>query len=131
MSLLTDLRAAAPVDADENPWLTFKRAMPLLVPDLEVTKLETGSDGRVGVRGRTPMKGTGRYYFVLTLDPVGTGREDGTRLVRLGVSSYRDECDAMLYDRPFHTYVDPQPGAVAVWMAGVLLTEDAYSERRG
>ena len=77
------------------------------------------------------MQGKGRYYFVLAMEGVGAGREDGTRLVRLGVSGYRDEADALLYDNPFFAYVDPQPGAVAAWLTGVLLTEGVYSERRG
>lgn len=129
MSLLTDLRAAAPAELDESPWLAFRRAMPVLVPGLEITKLETHNNGRVGARGKTPMQGTGRYYFVLVLDPIGTGRADGRRELRLGVSKYRDEADSMIYELPFTTWVDPRPGAVAVWLAGVLLTRTPYSPR--
>jgi hypothetical protein len=130
VSLLGDLRAAAPTDVTESPWRAFTRAMPLLVPDLEITKLETHADGRMATRGKSPMAGQGRYYFVLTMGGIGTGRADGTREVRLGVARYRDEADASLYDRPFMAWLEPQPGVVAVWLAGVLLVEDPYSSRR-
>ena len=129
MSLLQDLRAAAPAELDESPWLAFRRVMPILVPGLEITKLETRSNGRVAARGKTPMRGAGRFYFVLILDSVGTGRASGMRELRLGISKYRDEADMMIYDRPFSTWVDPQPGAVAVWLAGVLLTRTLYGSR--
>lgn len=130
MSLLADLRAAAPTDVDEPPWMTFKRVMPLLVPGFEIVKMDTYSDGRVGLRARTPMEGKGRYYLVMVLEPVGTGLKDGRREVRLGVAKYRDEADVMIYDRPFRAFVDPQPGAVAAWLTGVLMTQDPYSPRR-
>lgn len=126
MSLLGDLRAAAPVDVDEPPFFLLKRALPLLVDGAEVTKVETFSDGHVGVRARSPMRKSGRFYVVATLDRVGTGLPDGRREVRMGVSKYRDEADAMIFDRPFKAFIDPQPGAMVAWMAGVLLTQDPH-----
>lgn len=131
MSLLRDLQAAAPSDPGENPWAVVRRAMPLLVPGFELVKLDTYSDGRIGMRARSPMGGKGRYYVVLVMEPVGTGLPDGRREVRLGIAQYRDEADAMIYDRPFRAYVDPQPGAVVAWLTGVLQTESPFSERRG
>jgi len=130
MSLLSDLRAAAPTDADEPPWMTFKRVMPLLVPGFEISRLDTYSGGRVGLRARSPIAGQGRYYVVMVLEPVGTGLEDGRREVLLGLARYRDEADAMIYDQPIRAWVDPQPGAVAAWLTGVLMTQDPYSPRR-
>jgi hypothetical protein len=126
MSLLADLRAAAPVDAEEPPYWLLKRLIPLLVPGAEVTKVETFSDGHVGVRARSPMRGSGRFYVVAVLDKVGTGLPDGRREVLMGASRYRDEGDAMIFDRPWRGYIEPQPGAMAAWMAGVLLTEDPH-----
>jgi len=130
MSLLSDLRAAAPTDAAEPPWMAFKRVMPLLVPGFELTKMEVFSDGRVGVRARSPMQGKGRFYVVLVMDKVGTGTSDGRRAVRMGVSQYRDEADAMIFNRPFYAVLDPQPGAVGAWVAGILLTQDQHSAHR-
>lgn len=127
MSLLGDLRAATPdLEADEPPWFLLKRAIPLLLRGAEVTKIETFSDGHVGVRARSPMRGSGRFYVVAVLDKVGTGLPDGRREVLMGVSKYRDEADAQIFDRPFRGHIEPTPGAMAVWMAGVLLTEDPH-----
>lgn len=127
MSLLADLKAATPdLESETPPWWLLKRALPLLVPGSEVTKIETFSDGHVGLRGRSPMRGSGRFYIVATLDKVGTGLADGRREARMGISKYRDEADAQIFDRPFKAYIDPQPGAMAAWMAGVLLTEDPH-----
>ncbi len=126
MSLLTDLRAATPVEDDEPPWWLLKRAIPLLVPGAEVTKMETFSNGRVGARVRSPMAGTGSYYVVATLDKVGTGLPDGRREVRLGASKYRAEADMMVFDAPFIGWIEPTPGAMAAWVAGVLLTRTPY-----
>jgi hypothetical protein len=130
LSLLAGLRAAAPADLQEPPWNLFKRTLPLLVPGFELTKMETFSGGRVGVRGRSPLRGAGRFFVVMVMDEVDKGLPDGRREVRAGVSKYRDEADLQIFDRPFWAYVDPQPGAVAVWLAGILLTEEQYSANR-
>lgn len=130
MSLLSDLKAATPPDDGSHPWEVIGRVMPLIVPGFELTRLDVFSGGRVAMRGKSPMRGSGRFYVVLVMSGVGTGREDGTREVLLGVDRYQAEADAMIFSRPFRAYLDPQPGAVAAWLAGVLLTEEAHSERR-
>lgn len=131
MSLLAGLRAMGPDENGESPWQAFKTLMPLMVPGFELTKLETHGDGRVAMRGKSPMGGQGRYYLVLTMDGVRDSRPDGTREVRLGVARYRDEADAMLYDNPHRAFVDPAPTAVVAWLTGVLHTENPYSAPRG
>ena len=130
MGLLNDLKAAAPVNMGENQWNLLRRVMPVLVPDFEMSKLDVFNNGRIGLRAKSPMQGAGRYYVVLVLEPVGTGRDDGTRQVLLGVDRYRDEADAMVYSKPYSAWLDPKPGAVAAWLAGVLLTQDPYSGAR-
>ena len=130
MSLLTDLKEAAPTATEESKWALLRRVLPVLVPGLEVTKVTIFGDGRLGMRGKSPMQGKGKHYFVLTMDPVRDGRPDGTREVRLGIAVYRDEADARLYDRPFRVFLKPEPGMVTAWLVGVLMTEDVHSERR-
>lgn len=126
-SLLADLKAATPPEgADEHPWALFKRALPLLVPGAEVSKMSVFNDGRVGVRVRSPLRGIGSFYVVAVMDRVGTGLPDGRREVRLGASNYRDEADAMVYDSPIVGWIEPQPGAMVAWVAGVLLTTRLY-----
>jgi len=124
--MLAGLRAAAPADLDENPWDSFRRVMPVLVPGLEITKMQTFSGGRVGVRARSPMQGSGRFYVVLTHEGVDKGLSDSRRETLLGVDRYRDQADLMVYDNPFSAFLEPQPGVVAAWMAGILLTRTLY-----
>ena len=127
MSMLAGLRAATPVDLEENPWDVLRRTMPLLVPGFELTKLDVVNDGRIGLRARSPLSGDGRYYVVMVMDGVDKTLADGTRAVLAGISKYRDSADAMVYDSPFRAELDPQPGAVAAWLAGLLLTEQPTS----
>lgn len=130
VSLLSDLRAARPdLEDGVHPWNLVQRTLPLLVSGAEVTKVDIHADGHVGVRLRAPMKGSGRYYVVVVMGKVGTGLPDGRREVLLGASKYRDEADAMIFDRPFRAWLEPQPGVVTAWIAGVLLTSDPYSPR--
>lgn len=127
MALLDDLRAAShDTAAAEPPFFLLKRALPLLVPRLEVTKMEVFSEGRVTVRVRSPLGGQGRFYGVAILDKVGTSLPDGRRKIMLAAGKYRDEGDAMLVDHPFEGYIEPTPGGMACWMAGVLLTRSLY-----
>lgn len=128
MSLLAELREASPVDDAEQPWELFRRVMPALVPGFQLTRMDVFAGGRVTMRAKSPMRGQGKYYLVLTIS--GAGRAGEARDCRLGVSAYRDEADVRLIDRPFQAFLDQQPGAVAAWLAGVLLAEDPHSERR-
>jgi len=127
MSLLSDLQAARPEELGESPWAPFQKSMPVLVPGLTISKLEVFGDGRVGIRGKSPLRGTGMFYLMLVLAGAGTGRPDGTREVRLGIDRYRDQADLMIYDKPVKAWLDPQPGAVAAWLTGVLTTMDPYT----
>lgn len=116
MSLLAQLRAtdATPVE-DRPPWSLTERGLRILVGGFEARA--TVIRGDVEVRGNRPGK-----WLIARLH---TDREDGPpgkRLAKMSLGTSRDDVEENYYALPWSAWIDPEPGALAAWIAGIMLT---------